>query len=161
MLQVQRVFLLFRSRFVGKCSPIHLFWGSFDLAVTRFSGRDAPPHPGGMPHVPDAVAREAYCREVSSAGFWPGIDHPAFYSYAYPVPDGFNLAKVAPEAAMFDTQLGEFLLPYDAVRSRTDPDAALLAFLQSSYEAAANLAHWERSRLERPQGQFGRLPENF
>jgi hypothetical protein len=161
MLQVQRVFLLFRSRFVGKCSPIHLFWGSFDLAVTRFSGRDAPPHPGGMPHVPDAVAREAYCREVSSAGFWPGIDHPAFYSYAYPVPDGFNLAKVAPEAAMFDTQLGEFLLPYDAVRSRTNPYAALLAFLQSSYEAAANLAHWERSRLERPQGQFGRLPENF
>ncbi len=161
MLQVQRVFLLFRSRFVGKCSPIHLFWGSFDLAVTRFSGRDAPPHPGGMPHVPDAVAREAYCWEVSSAGFWPGIDHPAFYSYAYPVPDGFNLAKVAPEAAMFDTQLGEFLLPYDAVRSRADPDAALLAFLQSSYEAAANLAHWERSRLERAQGQLGRVPENF
>jgi hypothetical protein len=161
MLQVQRVFLLFRSRFVGKCSPIHLFWGSFDLAVSRFSGRDAPPHPGGMPHVPDAVAREAYCREVSSAGFWPGIDHPAFYSYAYPVPDGFNLAKVAPEAATFDTQLGEFLLPYAAVRSSADPDAALLAFLQSTYEAAANLAHWERSRLDRAQGQFGRVPENF
>jgi Family of unknown function (DUF5996) len=160
MLQAQRVFLLFRSRFVGKCSPIHLFWGSFDLAVTRFSGRDAPPHPGGMPHVPDAVAREAYCREVSSAGFWPGIDRPAFYSYAYPVPDGFNLARVAPEAAMFDTQLGEFLLPYDAVRSRADPDAALLAFLQSAYEAAANLAHWERSRLERAQGLLGRLPED-
>jgi len=161
MLQVQRVFLLFRSRFVGKCSPIHLFWGSFDLAVSRFSGRDAPPHPGGMPHVPDAVAREAYCREVSSAGFWPGIDHPAFYSYAYTVPDGFNLAKVAPEAATFDTQLGEFLLPYAAVRSSADPDAALLAFLQSTYEAAANLAHWERSRLDRAQGQFGRVPENF
>ena len=159
MLQAQRVFLLFRSRFVGKCSPIHLFWGSFDLAVTRFSGRDAPPHPGGMPHVPDAVAREAYCREVSSAGFWPGIDRPAFYSYAYPVPDGFNLAKVAPEAAMFDTQLGEFLMPYDAVRSSADPDAALLAFLQSTYEAAADLAHWERSRLERAQGLLGRLPE--
>ncbi len=161
MLQVQRVFLLFRSRFVGKCSPIHLFWGSFDLAVSRFSGRDAPPHPGGMPHVPDAVAREAYCREVSSAGFWPGIDQPAFYSYAYPVPGGFNLAKVAPEAAMFDTQLGEFLLPYDAVRSSANPDAALLAFLQSTYEAGANLGHWERSRLERAQGQFGRVPEHF
>jgi Family of unknown function (DUF5996) len=159
MLQVQRVFLLFRSRFIGKCSPIQLFWGSFDLAVTRFSGRDAPPHPGGMPHVPDAVAREAYSREVSSAGFWPGVDHPAFYSYAYPAPDGFNLAKVGPQTAMFDAQLGEFLLPYDAVRSSADPDAALLAFLQSTYEAAANLANWERSRLERAQGMFGRLPE--
>jgi hypothetical protein len=126
MLQVQRVFLLFRSRFVGKCSPIHLFWGSFDLAVTRFSGRDAPPHPGGMPHVPNAVAREAYCREVSSAGFWPGIDRPAFYSYAYPAPDGFGVAKVKPESAIFDTRLGEFLLPYEAVRSSADPDAALL-----------------------------------
>jgi Family of unknown function (DUF5996) len=160
MLQVQRVFLLFRSRFIGKCSPIHLFWGSFDLAVTRFSGRDAPPHPGGMPHVPNAVAREAYSREVSSAGFWPGIDHPAFYSYAYPVPDGFSLAKVEPEAAMFDTQPGEFLLPYDAVRSGADPDAALLAFLQSTYEAAADLAHWERSRLERAQGRLGQLPDD-
>lgn len=161
MLQVQRVFLLFRSRFVGKCSPIQLFWGSFDLAVTRFSGRDAPPHPGGMPHVPDVVAREAYCREVSSAGFWPGINRPAFYSYAYPVPDGFNLAKVAPEAALFDAQLGEFLLPYDAVRSSADPDAALLAFLQTTYEAGANLGHWERSRLERTQGHPGRAPEKF
>jgi Family of unknown function (DUF5996) len=160
MLQVQRVFLLFRSRFVGKCSPIHLFWGSFDLAVTRFSGRDAPPHPGGMPHLPSAVAREAYSREVSSAGFWPGGDHPTFYSYAYAAPDGLNLAKIRPEAAMFDTQLGEFLLPYDAVRSSADPDTALLAFLQSTYEAAANLAGWERSRLERAQGRLGRLPED-
>jgi hypothetical protein len=160
MLQVQRVLLLFRSRFIGKCSPIHLFWGSFDLAVTRFSGRDAPPHPGGMLHVPNAVAREAYSREVSSAGFWPGVDHPAFYSYAYPVPDGFGLAKIEPEAAMFDTQLGEFLLPYDAVRSSADPDTALLVFLQSAYEAAANPAHWERSRLERAQGKLGRLPED-
>ena len=148
MLQVQRVFLLFRSRFIGKCSPIHLFWGSFDLAVTRFSGRDAPPHPGGMPHVPNAVAREAYCREVSSAGFWAGIDQPAFYSYAYPAPNGFSIAKVEPEAATFDTQLGEFLLPYDAVRSSADPDAALLAFLQSTYEAAADLAV-ERRALSR------------
>jgi len=160
MLQAQRVFLLFRSRFIGKCSPIHLFWGSFDLAVSRFSGRDAPPHPGGMPHVPDAVAREAYSREVSSAGFWPGIDHPAFYSYAYPVPKGFDLAKVGPEAATFDTQLGEFLLPYDAVRTSAHPDAALLVFLQSTYEAAADLAHWERPRLERAQGRLGRLPED-
>src|SRR6202012_3798625 len=159
MLQVQRVFLLFRSRFSGKCSPIHLFWGSFDLAVTRFSGRDAPPHPGGMPHVPDAVAREAYCREVSSAGFWPGIDGPAFYSYAYPAPDGFNLAKVEPAAATFDTQLGEFLLPYEAVRASADPDAALLAFLQSTYEAAANLAAWNREELERPTGPLGKPPD--
>jgi hypothetical protein len=160
MLQVQRVFLLFRSRFIGKCSPIHLFWGSFDLAVTRFSGRDAPPHPGGMPHVPNAVAREAYSREVSSAGFWAGIDQPAFYSYAYPAPSGFGVAKVEPGAAMFDTQLGEFLLPYDAVRAGADPDAALLAFLQSTYEAAADLAHWERSRLERAQGKLGQLPDD-
>ena len=159
MLQVQRVFLLFRSRFVGKCSPIHLFWGSFDLAVTRFSGRDAPAHPGGMPHVPNAVAREAYSREVSSAGFWPGIDHPAFYSYAYPAPDGFNLANVEPAGAAFDKQLGEFLLPYDSVRSSEDPDTALLTFLQSTYEAAANRANWERSRLERAQGKLGQLPE--
>src|SRR3569832_186728 len=148
MLQVQRVFLLFRSRFIGKCSPIHLFWGSFALAVTRFSGRDAPPHPGGMPHVPNAVAREAYSREVSSAGFWPGIDRPAFYSYAYPAPVCFNVAKVEPEATTFDTRLGEFLLPYEAVRSSADPDTALLAFLQSTYEAAADLAHWERSSME-------------
>jgi hypothetical protein len=159
MLQAQRVFLLFRSRFVGKCSPIHLFWGSFDLAVTRFSGRDAPPHPGGMAHVPNAVAREAYSREVSSAGFWPGIDQPAFYSYAFPVPDGFSAARIQPAAAAFDTQLGEFLLPYDAVRRSTDPDAALLDFLQSTYEAAADLAHWERPRLERAQGMLGRAPE--
>ena len=159
MLQAQRVFLLFRSRFIGKCSPIHLFWGSFDLAVTRFSGRDAPPHLGGMPHVPNAVAREAYSREVSSAGFWPGIDQPAFYSYAYPVPNGFSLASVKPKSTRFDTQLGEFLLPYEAVRTSTDPDKALLAFLQSTYEAAANLSCWERSRLERPQGELGRLPD--
>jgi hypothetical protein len=160
MLQVQRVFLLFRSCFIGKCSPIHLFWGSFDLAVTRFSGRDAPPHPGGMPHVPNAVAREAYSREVSSAGFWPGIDRPAFYSYAYPAPDGFGLARVEPDAATFDARLGEFLLPYEAVRASADPDGALLAFLQSTYEAAANLAHWERARLECAQGKFGRLPDD-
>jgi len=148
MLQVQRVFLLFRSRFSGKCSPIHLFWGSFDLAVTRFSGRDAPPHPGGMPHVPNAVAREAYCREVSSAGFWPGIDHPAFYSYAYPEPPGYREYQIAPAQAGFDSGFGEFLLPYAAMRQSPDPDKVLLQFLQSTYEAAANCAHWDRAALE-------------
>ena len=114
-----RVLKLFRTGFLGKCSPVHFFWGSFDLAVTRFSGRRAPPHPGGVPHLPDAVAREAYSHEVSSAGFWPGgggIDYPAFYSYAYPAPDGFRDAAVRPDAAFFSEALGEFILPYDAVR---------------------------------------------
>jgi hypothetical protein len=160
MLQAHRVMQLFRSRFIGKCSPIHLFWGSFDLAVTRFSGRDAPPHPGGMPHVPNAVAREAYSREVSSSGFWPGGGRgPSFYSYAYPMPPSFNVAKVDPAAARFDVQLGEFILSYEAVRASADPDDALLRFLQTTYEAAADLAHWERTRLERPQGFFGRPPD--
>jgi hypothetical protein len=160
MLQAHRVMEMFRSRFIGKCSPIHLFWGSFDLAVTRFSGRDAPPHPGGMPHVPDAVAREAYSREVSSAGFWPGGGlGPSFYSYAYPTPPDFSVAKVEPAAARFDTQLGEFILSYEAVRASADPDSDLLRFLQTTYEAAADLAHWERTRLERPQGFYGRPPD--
>jgi len=160
MLQAHRVMQLFRSRFIGKCSPIHLFWGSFDLAVTRFSGRDAPPHPGGMPHVPNAVAREAYSREVSSSGFWPGGGRgPSFYSYAYPMPPNFNVAKVEPAAARFDVQLGEFILSYEAVQASADPDDALLRFLQTTYEAAADLAHWERARLERPQGFFGRPPD--
>jgi hypothetical protein len=162
LVQVHRVFQLFRTRFVGKCSPIHLFWGSFDLAVTRFSGRSAPAHPGGMPHVADAVARDAYNQEVSSAGFWPGggkIRGPAFYSYAYPVPAGFADAPVRPEAAHFDAEMGEFLLPYEAVRSDADPDMALLDFLQSSYEAAANLAQWDRGRLERATGPIGHPPD--
>jgi hypothetical protein len=160
MLQIHRVMQMFRSRFVGKCSPIHLFWGSFDLAVTRFSGRDAPPHPGGMPHLPNAVAREAYSQEVSSAGFWPGGGGgPSFYSYAYPAPPGFTVAKVEPASARFDAQLGEFLLSYEAVQASADPDSDLLRFLQSTYEAAANLAHWERARLERPQGFYGRPPD--
>jgi hypothetical protein len=160
MLQVHRVLQLFRSRFVGKCSPIHLFWGSFDLAVTRFSGRGAPPHPGGMPHVPNSVAREAYCQEVSSAGFWPrGPRGPSFYSYAYPAPAGFAAAKVEPAAAAFDPQLGEFILPYEAVRASADADGDLLSFLQSTYAAAADLAHWDRARLERPQGFLGRPPD--
>jgi hypothetical protein len=152
LLQIDRVFEYFRACFTGKCSPVHLFWGSFDLAVTRFSGRGAPEHPGGIPYLSDAVTREAYDREVSSAGFWPGggpIDYPAFYSYAYPVPEGFAAAKVQPSEAFFDADLGEFLLPYDAVRNSADPDATLLAFLQSTYEAAANAAGWDRKNLER------------
>jgi hypothetical protein len=162
LVQAQRVFHIFRSRFIGKCSPIHLFWGSFDLAVTRFSGRKAPPHPGGMPHVADAVARDAYSHEVSSAGFWPGggaIKGPCFYSYAYPAPSDFGKATVRPPAACFDAGLGEFLLPYEAVRSSADPDAALLDFLQSTYEAAAELAAWDRTALERQTGPIGWPPE--
>ena len=151
LLQCDRVFKLFRTGFIGKASPVHFFWGSFDFAVTRFSGRRAPLHPGGIPHLPDAVTREAYSHEVSSAGFWPGggaIDYAAFYSYAYPTPDGFGKSRVRPAAAFFSQELGEFLLPYDAVRTAADPDALLLEFLQSTYEAAANLAGWDRAALE-------------
>jgi hypothetical protein len=153
-----RVFRQFRTSFLGKASPVHFFWGSFDLAVTRFSGRRAPRHPGGVPHLPDAVAAEAYSHEVSSAGFWPGggaIDYPAFYSYAYPEPDGFRAAKVQPDAAFFSTELGEFILPYDVVRTAVAPEQTLLAFLQSSYEAAANAARWDRGALECAIGQPG------
>ena len=150
--QVDRVFKHFRAGFTGKCSPVHLFWGSFDLAVTRFSGQTAPEHPGGIPHLPDAVTREAYCRECSSAGFWPGggpIDYAAFYSYAYPAPAGFAESGVQPSEALFDAELGEFLLPYDAVRTAATPDATLLSFLQGTYEAAADGADWDRDNLER------------
>jgi hypothetical protein len=159
LIQCDRVFKLFRTRFVGKCSPVHFFWGSFDLAVTRFSGRPASLHPGGVPHLPDAVAREAYSHEVSSAGFWPGggnIEHAAFYSYCYPAPAGFANTVIAPGEARFDPQLGEFLLPYDAVRNAPDPDTALLSFLQTTYEAAANAAKWDRQALEIEEGQLGR-----
>lgn len=152
LLQVDRVFKQFRAGYIGKCSPVHFFWGSFDLAVTRFSGRDAPEHPGGVPGLPDPVTREAYCKEVSSAGFWPGggpIDYAAFYSYAYPAPEGFAESSALPAETSFDATLGEFLLPYDAVRTAADPDATLLAFLQSTYEAAADNAGWERANLER------------
>jgi hypothetical protein len=158
LVQVERVFLRFRSRFLGKVSPIHFFWGSFDLAVTRFSGRRAPLHPGGIPYLSDAVTREAYSHEVSSAGFWPGgggVDEPSFYAYAYPVPEGFAAATVAPAAARFDIPLGEFLLPYEAVRTAPDPDAVLLAFLQSTYEAAADRAGWDRAALECGEGRIG------
>jgi hypothetical protein len=153
-----RVFKQFRSGFLGKASPVHFFWGSFDLAVTRFSGRRAPRHPGGVPHLPDQVAAEAYSHEVSSAGFWPGsgaIDYPAFYSYAYPEPAGFRAAPVRPDAAFFGEALGEFILPYDAVRTAAQPDQALLDFLQSTYEAAANAAKWDREVLECALGQPG------
>jgi hypothetical protein len=157
LLQIDRVFQQFRTRYLGKVSPVHLFWGSFDLAVTRFSGRRAPLHPGGVPNLPDPVTREAYSHEVSSAGFWPGsgIGYPAFYSYAYPVPDGFASAPVRPQAAFFHQQLGEFVLPYDAVRTADTPDAVLLEFLQTTYEAAAKAAGWDRAALECPQGVAG------
>ena len=151
LVQTDRVFKEFRARFIGKCSPVHFFWGSFDMAVTRFSGRTAPPHPGGVPHLPDVVAREAYSHEVSSCGFWPGgpVPYPVFYSYAYPAPEGFKDAPVKPSGAFYSTDLGEFLLPYDEVRKAKRPGEVLLDFLQSTYEAAANLAKWDRHALER------------
>jgi hypothetical protein len=149
----------FRTGFLGKVSPVHFFWGSFDLAVTRFSGRKAPPHPGGVPGLPNAVAREAYSHEVSSAGFWPGagLGYPAFYSYAYPTPDGFAEAKVRPDAAFWSKELSEFILPYEAVRIAREPAAELMAFLQSTYAAAANLAKWDRRNLECELGARGRV----
>jgi hypothetical protein len=153
LVQADRVFKTFRARFMGKCSPVHFFWGAPDLAVTRFSGRVAPPHPGGIPNLPDRVTRDAYLHEVSSCGFWPGggpIPHAAFYSYAYPEPPGFATATVRPAAAFYSTDLREFVLPYDAVRQSASPDETLLDFLQSTYEAAANLAKWDRASLERP-----------
>jgi hypothetical protein len=152
LVQADRVFTDFRSRFLGKCSPIHFFWGSFDLAVTRFSGRPAPPHPGGVPHLADQVVREAYSHELSSAGFWPGdqkFPRPAFYSYAYPEPDGFPKADIRPASAFYSSELREFLLPYEQMRLADAPDRALLDFLETTYEAAANLGHWNRSALER------------
>ena len=162
LVNADRVFKQFRTGFLGKASPAHFFWGSFDLAVTRFSGRRAPRHPGGVPHLSDAVACEAYSHEVSSAGFWPGsgaIDYPAFYSYAYPEPPGYRATKVRPGAAFFSEALGEFILPYDAVRRAGDPDFALLDFLQSTYEAAANAAKWDRSALECALGSPGVVRE--
>jgi len=153
LVQADRVFKQFRARFSGKCSPVHFFWGSFDLAVTRFSGRPAPPHRGGVPNLPDWVAREAYSHEVSSCGFWPGADampYPIFYSYAYPEPEGFKTALVRPAAARYDAAFGEYVLPYDEVARSAAPDELLLDFLQTSYEAAADLARWDRALLERP-----------
>ena len=158
LVNADRVFKQFRTGFLGKASPVHFFWGSFDLAVTRFSGRRAPRHPGGVPYLSDAVVCEAYSHEVSSAGFWPGsgaIDYPAFYSYAYPEPQGFRATPVRPQAAFFSEALGEFVLPYDAVRTAADPDQALLDFLQSTYDAAANAAKWDRDALECALGRPG------
>lgn len=149
-----RVFNRFRAPFLGKCSPVHFFWGAFDLAVTRFSGRKAPRHPGGFPNMPDWITREAYSHEVSSCGFWPGggpVPYPVFYSYAYPQPEGFSSAAVRPDGAFFSADLGEFLLPYDEVRKAASPDEVLLAFLESTYEAAAELGKWDRGELERKE----------
>jgi Family of unknown function (DUF5996) len=153
LVQADRVFKLFRSGFLGKVSPVHFFWGSFDLAVTRFSGRRAPLHPGGVPGLPDSVTREAYSHEVSSAGFWPGNDafpQAALYSYAYPEPAGFRDGAL--RAGYFEAKLGEFILPYDTLRAAADPDALLLDFLFSTYAAAAEAGHWDRAALECPIG---------
>jgi hypothetical protein len=149
LVSVNRVFHDFRTGFRGKVSPVHLFWGSFDLAVTRFSGRPAPLHPGGIPNLPDDVTQEAYSHEVSSAGFWAGggpVDDAAFYSYAYPSPEGFSGATVKPETAYFDQDFGEFILPYETVRTSPDPESTLLAFLETTYDAAASLGGWDRSQ---------------
>lgn len=151
LVQADRVMTAFRSRFIGKCSPVHFFWGSFDLAVTRFSGRLAPEHPGGIPGMADWVTREAYSHEVSSYGFWPGggaVEEPVFYAYAYPAPERFRDYPIQPHEAFYSEQMQEFLLPYEAVRQTSEPDAVILTFLQSSYEAAANLGKWDRAALE-------------
>src|SRR2546423_1053240 len=150
LLQADRVFKEFRSDFCGKCSPVHFFWGSFDLAVTRFSGRRAPQHPGGVPHLPDAVTREAYSHEVSSLGFWPGnetMPDPIFYSYVYPEPKGFPEAKVNPADASYHAQLKEFVLPYEKMRRSESPDTTLLDFARSTYDAASTLGNWDRAAL--------------
>ncbi len=152
LVHIDRVMKQFRAGFTGKVSPVHFFWGSFDMAVTRFSGRTAPPHPGGMPNLGNWVAREAYSHEVSSCGFWPGnggFGKAAFYSYAYPAPPGFADAPLRPSAAVFDPNLQEFILDYDTVRMSSDPDAMLLEFFQSTYDAAANAGRWDRAALER------------
>jgi uncharacterized protein DUF5996 len=159
LVQIDRVLKLFRSGFLGKVSPVHFFWGSFDLAVTRFSGRRAPSHPGGIPGLPDAVTREAYSHEVSSAGFWPGsatFPMAAFYSYAYPEPEGFRSAPLAP-GALWEATLGEFILPYDRVRTSADPQRVLLEFLSTTYEAAATAGKWDRAALECDLGTPARV----
>jgi len=158
LVQAHRVFLAFRAEFRGKVSPVHFFWGSFDLAVTRFSGREAPPHPGGMPNFPNDVAREAYSHEVTSVGFWPGSPDnpdPIFYAYAYPTPQGLDQAAVEPGAASWLPDLGEFVLPYEAVRTSADPDAALLAFAESTHAAAAELAEWDHAVLRNDTNRLG------
>jgi hypothetical protein len=149
LVSIHRVLVEFRSRFIGKVSPVHFFWGGADLCTTRFSGRPAPKHPGGVPNCPDWVQEMAYSHEVSSCGYWPsGSDEGSFYAYAYPQPDGFGDWPVEPAAAYYDHDLSEFLLPYSAVRTAPDPDAAALSFLQTTYDAAAVLANWDRAALE-------------
>ena len=148
---VHNVFLKFRAKFIGKCSPVHLFWGAFDLAVTRFSGRTAPKHPGGAPHIPLDVMQESYSHEVSSCGFWPGSEEfpqPVFYSYCYPMVPGFSEQNIAPSEAFFSNEMGEFMLTYDAVRQSENPEKMLIKFLQSTYEAAAETGRWDRAALE-------------
>jgi len=159
LVQADRIFNRFRTSFLGKVSPVHLFWGGLDLAVTRFSGRSAPRHPGGIPALPDSITREAYSHEVSSAGFWPGgqgVDA-AFYSYAYPEPQGYRDTTIRPSATYFHKDLGEFILPYESVREANDPDRMLLEFLYSTYEAAANAGKWNRAHLECHEG-IPRIP---
>jgi hypothetical protein len=151
LVKIEAVFTRFRSKFSGKCSPVHLFWGGFDLAVTRFSGREAPKHPGGAPNMPLEIMQEAYSHEVSSCGFWGGSDdfpHPTFYAYCYPTPEAFKDQPVKPEQAFYSNELGEFILRYEDVRNAPDPEAHLLEFLQSTYAAAANTGHWDRKLLE-------------
>jgi hypothetical protein len=157
--QVDRVMKRFRGRFLGKCSPSHFWWGAFDLSCTRFSGRLAPTHPGGVPNLPDRVTREAYSHECISAGWWPGtmgspVTEPAFYAYAYPEPAGCPEAIVRPDAARYEMALREWVLPYEAVRTASDPDGMLLEFLQSTYDAAASLGKWDRPSLERPAREW-------
>jgi hypothetical protein len=152
LLKANDIFTQFRSEFIGKCSPVHFFWGSFDLAVSRFSGQEAPLHPGGIPNLPDRVVQEAYSHEVSSCGFWPGneaVPFAAFYSYIYPEPENFMSSSIKPETAYYHKELREFLLPYEEVQRAENPSKALLDFLHSSYEAAANLSHWNRNKLEK------------
>jgi hypothetical protein len=154
LVAMEQVFKVFRASFVGKASPVHFFWGALDLAYTRFSGRTAPPHPGGAPNCGPHVMWEAYSHEVSSCGYWPGPpgEEGVFYAYAYPEPPGYREAGVAPDGARWDDGLGEFVLPYELVRTASDPERTLLAFLQSTYEAAATTAQWARDTLERPTG---------
>jgi hypothetical protein len=151
LLQVDRVFKSFRAGFIGKASPVHFFWGAFDLAVSRYSGKAAPLHPGGVPNCADWVMQEAYSHEVASAGFWPGAElgEAAFYAYAYPEPPGYRSRKVQPDAAYYSEDLKEFILPYEAVRNASDPDRVLLEFLQTTYASAADLAGWDRAAVDR------------
>jgi hypothetical protein len=151
LVKINNVFLEYRSKFSGKSSPVHFFWGSFDLAISRFSGRKAPEHPGGVPHLSDSIVKEAYSHEVMSVGFWPGNEmypHPAFYAYAYPEPEGFSKARVTPPEAYYHKEMKEFILPYETVRTSIDPARTLMSFIDSAYRAAANLGQWERDDLE-------------